>query len=170
MLIDDLKRIAKELLVRDGYHQPLFFLCIGEHIIGQPLPTAMFNKLFREELNAEDFKTQAVFSMGLLAKKLNANRLIMIWDAAMRVLPGTKPDDVDVTEHPLQYPRSMRTECLIFNDISFVTGKDVTHIIPYKGGAGEPVEFLESKIPEGAGVESRFTDLAMEGYNKGEPL
>ena len=167
MLIDELKRIAKKLLVRDGYHQPMFFLCIDDQIIGQPLPTTMFKRFF-EELNAEDFKTQAVFGMGLLAKKLEANRLIMVWDAAMRIMPpDTKMGQVDETEFPLQYPRSMRTECLIFNDISFVTGKDVTHVIPYKGGAGEPVEILlNSPIPEGASIDSRFTSIAIEGFNK----
>jgi hypothetical protein len=166
MLIDELKRIAREILVRDGNHQPMFFLCMDEQIIGQPLPTAMFHKLFGE-LNAEEYKTQAVFGMGLLAKKVNANRLIMIWDAAMRTYsPDMKREDVDVTDMPLQYPRSMRTECLIFNDISFVTGKDATHIIPYKGGEGTPVEFLESKFPEGGSYESRFTELAIQGYNK----
>ena len=167
MLIDDLKRIAKEILVRDGYHQPMFFLCMDDQIIGQPLPTAMFKKFF-EELNAEDFKTQAVYGMGLLAKKLEANRLIMVWDAAMRIMPpDTKIGQVDETEYPLQYPKSMRTECLIFNDISFVTEKDVTHIIPYKGGEGQPVEFLpKSPIPEGVLIDSRFTSIALDGYNK----
>ena len=60
----------------------------------------------------------------------------------------------------------MRTECLIFNDISFVTGKDATHVIPYKGGAGKPVEFLENTLPDGVSMDSRFTEIALEGYNK----
>lgn len=166
MLIDDLKRIAKEILVRDGNHQPMFMLCSNEQIIGKPLPTAMFQKLYGN-LNAEDFKTQVVFCMGALAKKLEANRLIMIWDAAMRMYPpDTKKEDIDVTEFPLQFPKSMRTECLIFNDISFVTGKDVTAIIPYKGGEGVPVEFLENNVPEEALIDSRFTEIALKGYNK----
>jgi hypothetical protein len=91
----------------------------------------------------------------------------MIWDAAMMMYPpDTKMEDIDVTELPLQFPKSMRTECLIFNDISFVTGKDVTSVIPYKDGEGQPVELLESKIPEGTNIDSRFTDIALEGYNK----
>ena len=101
MLIDDLKQIARELLIRDGEHQPMFFLCSDEQIIGQPLPTGMFNKLYGN-MNAEDFKTQAVFCMGIIAKKLMANRLIMIWDAAMRMaVPGTKREDIAVTDMPL---------------------------------------------------------------------
>ena len=166
MLIDDLKRIAKETLVKDGYHQPMFFLCSDEQIIESPLPTAMFHKLYGD-LNAEDFKTKAVFCMGALVKKVNGNRLIMIWDAAMRMFsPGMKREDIDVTEWPLQFPKSMRVECLIFNDISFVTGQSTTSVIPYKGGEGQPVEFLESNIPEGAEIDSRFTEIAIEGYNK----
>jgi hypothetical protein len=166
MLIDDLKQIAKKILVKDGNHQPLFMLCSDEHIIGQPLPTAMFHKLYGN-LNAEEFKTQAVFCMGVLAKKLGANRLIMVWDAAMRTCaPDAKREDIDVTEMPLQFPKSMRTECLIFNDISFMTGKDVTSFIPYKGGEGKPVEFVKSNVPEGGLIDSRFTEIALEGYNK----
>ena len=167
MLIDDLKKIAKELLVKDGYHQPMFFLCSDEQIIGTPLLTAMFREFFGD-LNAEDFKTRAVYGMGMLAKKFMANRLIMVWDAAMRIIPpGTEIDQVDETEFPLQYPKSMRTECLIFNDISFVTGEDVTQIIPYKGGEGQPVEFLpDSPLPEGGSINSRFTEIAIKGYNK----
>jgi hypothetical protein len=167
MLMDDLKRLAKEILVKDGNHQPMFFLCSDEQIIGTPLRTAMFDEVYKDNLNAEDSKTRSVYCMGALAKELGANRLIMIWDAAMRMAaPGTSLGDIDVTEMPLQFPKSMRTECLIFNDISFVTGKDVTSVIPYKGGAGEPVKFLKNNLPEGASLESRFTDIALKGYNK----
>jgi hypothetical protein len=101
--------------------------------------------------------------MGALAKKLGANRLIMIWDAAMRTVP---PDiKYNETEAPLTYPRSMRTECIIINDILFDTGKDNTTVIPYKGGDKEPVEFIENKF-EGVNPESRFTEVAINGYNK----
>jgi len=166
MLIDDLKQIAKELLVRDGNHQPIFMLCSDEQIIGEPLPTMMFDMFYKDDLNAEDSKSRSVYCMGVLAKKLGANRLVMIWDAALRLMPpNTKKEDIDETELPLQYPKSMRTECLIITDISFVTGGDVTHAIPYKGGEGVPVEFLDNPY-EGKRLELRFTEVALRGYNK----
>ena len=167
MLIDDLKKIAKEHLVRDGGHQPIFFLCSDEQILGEPLPTVMFDQHYKDNLNAEDSKTRSVYCMGILARKLRANRLIMIWDAAMRMAtPGTNLENLGTEDMPLQFPRSMRTECLIINDISFITGKDITTVIPYKGGAGKPVEFLANVIPDGASLDSRFTDIALKGYNK----
>ena len=86
-----------------------------------------------------------------------------IWDAAFRTLA---PEQVyDETESPLSYPKSMRTECIVINSIGLPSGKEETIFVPYKGGEGEPVEFLDS-FPEGAESKSRFPAIALEGWNQ----
>jgi hypothetical protein len=163
MLIDSLKAAAKQALQRDGYLVNVFFLCQSEALLIDPQQTSMFDRIYGDNLNSEDSKTRSVYCMGALAKQVGANRLIMIWDGAMRTAPENFK--YNETEAPLTYPKSMRTECIIINEILFDTGKDNTIIIPYKGGDGDPVEFLENKL-EGISPESRFTEVAIKGYNR----
>ena len=160
-LVEDITTIAKKNLSDDGYLCPIFFLVKDEMIIAPPIPC---NILFDKKLNAEDAKSFAVFKMGVLARAYKATRLIMIWDAAMRTMP--KDGNYDATDAPLTFPKSMRTECIIVNDINLQSGKDKTCIVPYKGGDGEPVEFLPDEDYKDMPAESRFTELALEGYNK----
>lgn len=141
MFIDGLKEVAKKNLSKDGHLASVFFLLRDETLIGEPLLTSMFDHVYKDNVNAEDSKTRAVFCMGALAKKFNANRLIMIWDAAMRTMPpDTKINALDTTEAPLSYPKSMRTECIIINEIFFPDGKDNT-IILTRAGMGNPWSF-----------------------------
>jgi hypothetical protein len=161
-LLDGIKNTAIKLLKKDGVIYPVFFIVQGETLIISQ-PTSIFDK-FQDNLNAEDYKSRAVYCMGALAKVSHADRLIMIWDAAMRTLPSNIP--YDPTEAPLSYPKSMRVECIIIIDISFTTGQDKTIVIPYKGGDGEPVEMLSDVLPKEATFKTRFTEIALEGYNK----
>ena len=118
--------------------------------------------------NAEENKTRNAWGSGVMAKQIGADSVVFIWDGAFRTLP---PDfKYNETEAPLSYPKSMRTECIILNGISLPSGKDYTVIVPYKGGEGEPVEFLPNNLPEGAKFESRFTELAVDGWNKSDTL
>jgi hypothetical protein len=59
----------------------------------------------------------------------------------------------------------MRTECLIVEGINVPSGEELVLIAPYKGGDGEPVEFLPNSFPEETPIETRFKDLIIQGYN-----
>jgi hypothetical protein len=166
MLIDVLKDATIGILKQDGFINPVFFLVHNEKLVADPEQTSIFDKIYGDTPNLEESKTRAVYCMGALAKQAGASRLIMVWDGAMRCVDAKSMEKYDETEAPLSYPKSMRTECVIINDINLLTGQDSTIIIPYKGGEGEPVELLEESIvPDGAKVDSRFTEIALKGYN-----
>ena len=166
MLTERIKECAKEILVKDGYVSPVFFIALDEQLIMEPQSVGIIDKIYGDNLPAEEAKTREVFCLGAIAKKFGGNRLIMVWYAAMRTMtPDAQYDPSDPTEQPLSYPKSMRTECIIVNDINLLTGEDKTLIVPYKGGDGEPVVFLpDLDTPDE--IQSRFTAIALEGYRK----
>ena len=129
---------------------------------------AAFPMKFDEKVPSEENKSKNVFVAGVMARKLNADTVILTWDAAYRMVPaGT---DYDETEAPLSYPKNMRTECLIIEGISVPSGKEECAIISYKGGDGEPVEFLSNDLPKDAPFESRFANIVLKGYAIGEKI
>jgi len=177
-LLDEIIKIAKTNLVMDGKLHPVFFLLKDEDFVLEPTLLVMLDRIFARNgyehtpfqapLNMEDTKTRDTFAIGCLAKALGANRVIVIWDGAFRSVENPKDFKYDDTEAPLSYPRSMRTECLIFNEVWVPEGKDHTVIVPYKGGEGVPVEFLpDDKFnQEGVNYQSRFTEIILAGYNR----
>ena len=155
--------IAKELLQKDGFITPIMMWFHNRHPLIAPQLFVDF-----KECNAEDSKTRNAFAAGAFAKKLNVDLVIFVWDAAFRTInlkdqPNIKKEGMDATEAPLTYPRSMRTECILINGIPLPDGKDEMIMIPYKGGEGEPVEFLPDTF-KGLDFESRFTKLVREGW------
>jgi hypothetical protein len=173
-LLEDLIEAAKELLVKDRHLIPVFFLAHDEELVFEPTPMSMFDKVYGNDLNLDDTKTRDTFLVGGMAKGLGANRVIMIWDAALRTVnPQQFPSGYSSLESPLTYPKSMRTECIIINEVFLPSGKDNTIIVLYKGGDGEPVEFLpENNIFKQAGAhyKSRFTEIVLDGYNKARSI
>ena len=154
---------AKELLQKDGYITPVMMWFRNKQLIISPQLFVDF-----KECNAEDAKSRNAFAAGAFAKKLNADLLVFVWDAAFRTIdlkeqPNIKKE-MDATEAPLTYPRSMRTECIIINGIPLPDGKDEMIMVPYKGGEGEPVELLPDTY-KGLDFESRFTELVRKGWN-----
>jgi hypothetical protein len=164
-LIEAIIQTGKENLKREGHLVPVFFLFKGDLSVYPPTPIPLHGP------DMDEAKTKAVFIIGALARVMGADRVVMIWDAAFRTLKAVKdPQAVmeDPTERPLLYPREMRTECLIINEIQLPSGKDHTTIVPYKGGEGEPVEFLdgsELNKPDLA-CESRFTKIILAAYGR----
>jgi hypothetical protein len=162
---------AKKNLVRDGALEPVFILAVDEDLItAQPLATLArtYERAHPgEQLNMEDTKTRDTFAIGGLAAAIGANRVILIWDGAFRTCEKDVP--YDPTQTPLTYPKSMRTECIIINEVLLPSGKDRTVVIPYKGEEGEPVEFLPDDKFKKAGTDykSRFTEIILSGYNRG---
>jgi len=169
-LLESLVETAKENLLKFGYVAPVFCLIKQGHILGV-LPMAMFDKILGHVPDSHEAKTRDTLLVGVLARKKNADRVVLIWDAAMRRVATKDAKEVmgDVTEQPLLYPKSMRTECIVVNDISLPSGKDSTTVVPYRGGDGELVTFLDIKKEFGGDtpekIESRFTELVLEGYN-----
>lgn len=149
-VVEDLKVIAKRLLEKDGFLSPVIFLIKNDQLMIEPIPMEAIDK---------------IMGAGLMAKDFGADKIILIWDAAFRTVDKL-PEPYDETEAPLTYPKSMRTECILLNEIEVPSGKDNTIVIPYKGGDGEPVEFLPDNLPEEAKFKSRFTEIALQGYNK----
>ena len=173
MILEDLIRIAKTGLQRDTYLVPVFFLLKDETLIVPPTPISTLDEIFKKiypgaQTNMEDSKSRDVFVIGRMAKEYGANRIIMIWDAAMKTIE--KGQEYSPLEAPLTYPKSMRTECIIVNDIQLQSGTDNTVVVPYKGGDGEPVEFLPEILPKEGKIESRFTEIALKGYAYEESL
>ena len=169
MLLDTLAGAAKANLVKDGSLAPVFFLCCGEQLIMPPTLMSLFDKLLGHIPDADEAKTRDVFLIGGMARKLGADRIIMIWDAAFREYSAASKEELegDQTERPLLYPKSMRTECIIVNEVLLPSGEDRTLVFPYKGGDGAPVEFLHSDLLSKAdSYESRFTEVILKGYNK----
>jgi hypothetical protein len=158
-LLQDLAEIAKENLKRDGYLVPLFMWFREGKFLIDPQIMAEF-----KGCNAEDAKTRNVFVAGALAHKLQADQVVFIWDAAFRIVDPKQ--EYDETEAPLSYPKSMRTECIVVCSISLPSGKEETVMVPYKGGDGEPVEFLPNDFSKGAEIKTRFTEIILEGWNK----
>lgn len=174
MLLDCLTEAAKALLVKTGTIDPAFFLCNDEKLMGEPFLMSMFDRICGYIPDMDEAKTRNVFLIGGMAQKLKANRVIIIWDAAFRTVAASDAKSAfnDQTERPLLYPKSMRTECIIVNEVLLPSGDDQTIVIPYKGGEGEPVEFLsddpvtKALAEGGAKFESRFTQLILDGYNR----
>ena len=154
---------AKKLLQEDGYITSAMMRFRNEQLIISPQLFVDF-----KECNANEAKSRNVFAAGMFAKKLNADLIVFVWDAAFRTVdlkehPNAK-EEMDATETPLTYPRSMRTECIIINGIPLPDGKDEMIMVPYKGGEGEPVELLPDTY-KGLDFESRFTELVRKGWN-----
>lgn len=168
MLLDQLIEAAKQNLVKDGELSPIFFLCRGEQFVMPPALMSMFDRICGHIPDMDEAKSRNVFLIGGMARKLNADRVIMIWDAAFRTVEPANAQSTmdDQTERPLLYPKTMRTECLIVEDIPLPSGEGHTDVIPYKGGEGVPVEFLPDTFPKDACYESRFPKLILQGYNK----
>jgi hypothetical protein len=171
---------AKRNLAKDGRLTAVFILAKGEKFAFPPSTMAMLGRICAkqgmDDLNLEDTKTRDHLLIGGLARAYGADRVIVIMDAAFRHIEDPKNFKYDGTESPLSYPKSMRTECIVINEVLLPSGQDNTITIPYKGGEGEPVEFIQweeriaKALKEGGQYKSRFTELILEGYNKAEAI
>ncbi len=112
-------------------------------------------------------KSRIALTAGVMARVLGADMVVMVWDAAFRTVDAKDKDDLDETDAPLTYPKSMRTECVIVHGIDLRDGGTHIDMAPYKGGDGEPVEFLpkDEKWAE-AEFSTRFDDLIRKGYGE----
>jgi hypothetical protein len=156
-ILQGLMKIAKQNLLKDGYLAPVIMWFRNEIPIGNP-------QLFKDFKcpTSEENKDKNILFAGFVAKVLQADTIVFIWDAAMKTMNPDQP--YDITESPLTYPESMRTEVIIIEGIKVPSGKEDVLITPYKGGNGKPVEFLPD-MPEMDQYESRISKVLLSGYN-----
>ena len=109
-LLQGLAECAKQNLVKYGYLTPLLMFFKEEHMLGGPQRMVNF-----PDCNLEDLKTRNIWAAGIFAKKMGADLVVYISDAAFRVIPPDQAKDFkyNETEAPLSYPKSMRTECIM---------------------------------------------------------
>lgn len=156
-LMKVLMQPAEILLEQDGYISPVLFLFKDKKLITPPI---LIRYTGDEQV---DEKAEVVYKAGFTAGVLDADCIIIIHDAAFRTIESL--DGMDVTDSPLSFPKSMRTECIMMIGIELPSGKKEMLITAYKGGDGTPVEFLRDfKMPEDVPFDSRFTDLAIKGW------
>jgi hypothetical protein len=150
---------AKENLVSHGYVTPVAFLMHDDEVINLEILTEE-----SPDGNHVDFN---VLCAGINAAYMMCNRVVMVWEAALKEYPKTVDlKNLDVTELPLTYPKSMRTECIIVVDVALPTGDDSFLLQTFKGGDGEPVEFLESLSTELIKVASRMPKVLRYGFEE----
>lgn len=153
--------VAKSCLARDKYLAGVTLL-VRES--GDTMPLAHKGN---EDEPMEVNKSRNAIMAGIMAKAMGADMVVMVWDAAFRTMDADSKDGIDETEMPLSYPKSMRTECIIVHGIDLRDGGTHIDIAPYKGGDGEPVEFLpkDDKWAE-AEFSTRFDELIKQGYEE----
>lgn len=154
---------AKEELVKNGIVKPKVLFERRGRLI-PPAPMEALDELDERlgiSRNEYDRKSRDVYMAGVLARLVHADKVFLVWDAAIKEC--SRETKVDDTMTPLTYPRSMRTDCLIVQTVDVILWKEEVKILPYKGGEGKPIEFLP--LPEGWEKSStRFLDLIRKGY------
>ena len=143
--INEMKKIAIDILKKDKYHTPMLFMCTHNNEI---VPF-----MLRWE---NDLEKQMTFNNIRAMIKTHAKSYIMINDAAMRTVDIKHSEYVKnnpETEQPLCYPENMRSECLIIQKCT-IEGKTELHIVEYKFNESRDVEIISDRD---------FSDVDMEG-------
>jgi hypothetical protein len=111
-----------------------------------------------------DANSRYALIAGIMAKRVGADMVILIWDAAMRA--GTEVPSEE--EMPLCYPKSMRHEVLIAQSVMIPSGESELLFQFYSDLSGEielkPNPFGNGKEMEANCVE-RFSKIVLKGYN-----
>lgn len=155
-ILNDVLDFAKKILSHDGFLAEIALIFKGDKLLCTVL-------LQVEGPCSYDSRTEILVKVGSLARSMEADLVVHIADAAMRQLPEGA-DPTDITEAPLSQPKSMRTECIIVNGIKVPDGDSDVLIQAYKGGDGEPVEYIPYDIPSDAKFDSRFTEVVRIGW------
>jgi hypothetical protein len=161
-----LKDLAKQILIKDRYVAQMVFFITNDQIINMsPVDSIVETIKKNAKVSDYDFKILCWITVGIFAKTIKCEKVILIIDAAMRSTKNLS-DSLDPTERPLTYPKSMRTECIILDEVDLKTGTDRYMMVPYKGGDGDPVQFLENEVTDIDKIESIFTEFVMKGYKE----
>lgn len=151
-LINDILDRAKQNLVNShGNLAPALFLPREGQLIAIP---ASFK-------NNEE-KSALLQAAGIAAKKYGCEEVAFLCDAAMKTYKDVDPNELDVTERPLTYPKSMRQECLIFTILEMKTSAGKMYIIPYKEVEDD---YVFEQMQTWDSAEGGIKDNILLGYN-----
>ena len=118
---------ARINLEKDGDLLPVALMFQGESLMTvMPMP-------FKTSEEKYEYMTAA----GCFARKIGADVLITVCDAAMRQFKSKEEmeyikEHYD-TERPLAQPKSQRTECLVAQVVEFPSGTSKIRMLPYTG-------------------------------------
>jgi hypothetical protein len=163
-LIVDLCRNARDLMEKNDRIAPIaMILSKNKGIIPCMLP-------FRDD----EEKTALYYGLGVGMKKYNANRVILINDAAMKMYNKSMISEtgklmISETEKPLTYPESMRQDGIFIQDINMVTGRVDVYFQRYENKKEVPRFYHELKHinRDAESMGGHMVDQIREGYKTG---
>lgn len=118
-------------------------------------------------------KTQAYSLVGLTAAKMNGHSLIIINDIAMRKIDwqGLTEEEIDKiladpTEHPLTYPKSLRTDGILVHYIDLWSDRQMAYILPYvEDEENNGYKFKRLRVLKGE-MSGYLPETVKEMYNR----
>jgi hypothetical protein len=149
--MNDMIETAKKILSTEKHLNPIALLFTGDSIHTVPLS-------YKTDAEKEKY----LFATGIVAKQLQTDHIYLIFDAAMRLMTPEAIKNYDVTESPLSFPESMRTECIIIHSLDMKTETRETAIIPYKND-GKEIEFLPD-LPKADHLDTWMPGAVLKGY------
>jgi len=166
-LIDIIKNQAKELLVLMKCIKPMVFFA-DKGKVSQIIPLMEIAEHLPESMKSDKsikISDVALMASGLMAKSLDFDEVIVVHDAAMKQVDSL--DDNDITKTPATYPKSMRLEAIIVFNVKFPSKDTELRVVPYKGGDGDDVTFVEEEINiNKADFSSHLVEKIIFGYEK----
>lgn len=156
-ILQKMVEAAKANLIKDGYLAAVMMWFKDKELIAGPNLHVDFKRP-----TSDESKDLNILAAGMFAKEIGADTVVFVWDGALRHMDNLD-QAYDITESPLSYPESMRTECVVIEGIKVPSGEEDVIIIPYKGGNGKPIEFLPVDN-DMAQYESRISEIVLRGY------
>lgn len=165
-LIKGLSQQASKLLKKDKRLMPVAFLIQSNQVL----------TVVGLNYETDEKKYDSCFQIGITAKKLKADRIILINDSAARVFTNKKESEYAMKnyshESPLCYPESMRLDGILLIDLKIESEKSEIYFLRYEK-RGEDFHFHDLtalreliKCPADEGVFSgTLTENVLKGYN-----
>ena len=111
-------------------------------------------------------KYRAMTVAGCFARKMGADVLVTVCDAAMREFKSAEDakymEEHYETERPLAQPKCLRTECLVAQGFEFPSKASLTCILPY---TGEHPNYTFEEMSEPHECEGAIPDAVREGWD-----
>lgn len=152
LTLNDIIDSAKQNLVTKKYLDPVALLSTEVGI----------KYIFPLRYKTDAEKEMYLIATGQTAKQLGTPIVYLVFDAALRTMAPEAIKNYDVTESPLSFPESMRTECIMIHSLELKTETRESVIIPYKK-TGTEIEFLPD-LPKADRMETWMTAAVLKGY------
>ena len=157
-LIEGLIERAKENLKKDGYLAPVIIAMKGDKLLA-PI-------LLQFKCDNEKYATYKI--IGKIAKKLAADRIILINDVALKMYDTKDSEHVMKnynTMSPLTYPENMRQDGIFIHDLNLITEKVKPYFLRYKKQKKGSFKFYNINTFQGS--EDSFSGEIMNSVLKG---